>query len=437
MKKNNSVRIGLILIALFISSVSAFGTGVDEAADDQSKPVQIRFAWWGSEGRHDATLAAVDRFMEKYPSIVVKTEPQGWGGFHDKLATQISTGNEPDVFQFANDKYMADYAEAGMLYDISDFIGSIIDTDSIDKGTLGWGSFNGTLYGIPTGMNGQTLLYNKKIFDEAGAAYPEDSWTWDDYEAAGIKIAATGKYAAVDFSTQLDYVSVLIYQMGGVIVDNNLQVVCLKELTKIYEMAERFRAEGIFPPMEETVVHNTQQDNYFVLGEAAMKFDWAATAPMFNTSLVDGNLGSIGIAMMPGSSEKPASVTSLGSMPLLIGRNSEHKEEAATLINFLINDPEAAAILKTVRGVPVSSKARTSLRSNLSEVDAMVFDAVDKLSAISLPAPAKYRVTRGGAANLGTIIQTEGEKVGFGQKTPAEAAADAVEQMQSMIDKAN
>ena len=32
------------------------------------------------------------------------------------------------------------------------------------------------------------LYYNKEIFDEAGVAYPTDSWTWDDLLAAAKKL---------------------------------------------------------------------------------------------------------------------------------------------------------------------------------------------------------------------------------------------------------
>ncbi len=38
-------------------------------------------------------------------------------------------------------------------------------------------SFNGSLYGLPRDMSNVILYYNKDMFDAAGVAYPDDTWT--------------------------------------------------------------------------------------------------------------------------------------------------------------------------------------------------------------------------------------------------------------------
>lgn len=42
-------------------------------------------------------------------------------------------------------------------------------------------------------------------------------------------------------------------------------------------------------------------------------------------------------------------------------QSSKHPEEAATLIDFLINDKDAAKILMTVRGVPAPDSVRETI----------------------------------------------------------------------------
>ena len=34
-------------------------------------------------------------------------------------------------------------------------------------------------FGLPRDLNVVALYYNKAMFDAAGLAYPDDTWTWD------------------------------------------------------------------------------------------------------------------------------------------------------------------------------------------------------------------------------------------------------------------
>ena len=64
------------------------------------------------------------------------------------------------------------------------------------------------------------LVYNKEMFDQAGVAYPDENWTWDDMMDASAKIyAATGKYGYMAYNDeQLGYWN-FVYQNGGYILD--------------------------------------------------------------------------------------------------------------------------------------------------------------------------------------------------------------------------
>ena len=38
------------------------------------EPVTLRFAWWGSDARHEATLAAIERYTELHPNVTIEGE---------------------------------------------------------------------------------------------------------------------------------------------------------------------------------------------------------------------------------------------------------------------------------------------------------------------------------------------------------------------------
>lgn len=66
------------------------------------------------------------------------------------------------------------------------------------------------------------LLYNKELFDAAGVFYPDDTWTWEDMEAASVQInEKTGKYGYMAFShDQIGYWN-FVYQNGGKILNED------------------------------------------------------------------------------------------------------------------------------------------------------------------------------------------------------------------------
>jgi len=76
------------------------------------------------------------------------------------------------------------------------------------------------MYGVPKDKDNIFLVYNKEMFDAAGVAYPDDSWTWDDLVDASQNIHyATGNYGYLAYlDYQLGYWS-YVYQNGGYILN--------------------------------------------------------------------------------------------------------------------------------------------------------------------------------------------------------------------------
>jgi raffinose/stachyose/melibiose transport system substrate-binding protein len=83
---------------------------------------------------------------------------------------------------------MVEYAQAGMLRDITDFVESNL-SDRIGSGALGVYGYDGRYYGAPYDMGAFGIWYNKAIFEEAGVSVPE---TWEELLTAVRDIKAAG-----------------------------------------------------------------------------------------------------------------------------------------------------------------------------------------------------------------------------------------------------
>ena len=131
----------------------------------------------------------------------------------------------PDIYWMHTDQILY-YADFGILADLTDLYDAEdpnFYADHYSEISLSNASgTDGKLYGVPKDKDNVLLVYNKEMFDAAGVAYPDESWTWDDMEAASAQIyQKTGKYGYMAYSDeQLGYWN-FVYQNGGYILDEN------------------------------------------------------------------------------------------------------------------------------------------------------------------------------------------------------------------------
>ena len=125
----------------------------------------------------------------------------------------------------------------------------------------------------------------------------------------------------------------------------------------------------------------------------------------------------------------------LASMPWTLGKSSKHPEEAATLIDFLINDKDAAKILMTVRGVPAPDSVRETIAPLLEGDALLVVDGVNLL--IENTQRIDYEWLVPGSAVIENTIMDEQYATGYGQKTPEEAGAAAYKTILESVNNAN
>src|SRR5690625_3330723 len=172
-----------------------------ETADDDQ--VTLRMTWWGSQSRHDQTQEIIDLFEAEYPHITINAEFTGWDGYFEKMAAAAAGNNLPDIMQQNFGEYLNQYADRGLLADLTPFIeNGTIDLDGVSEVVLDSGTQNGQVLGIPTGTNALTVIYNQTMLEEAGVDIPDPMWTWDDHHAIARQVhEATGEYGTRKFET--------------------------------------------------------------------------------------------------------------------------------------------------------------------------------------------------------------------------------------------
>lgn len=187
-------------------------------------PVTVTWGFWGDPNEVVTHQKVADAFMAANPDISIEIWHQPWGDYFTKLQTLWASGDAsviPDVvFLFP----IPSYAATGVLENLDTYIAdSDYNLSDYWPGLLDSAKFEGSVYGFPRDIGLEVLYYNKDIFDEAGVAYPDDTWTWDDFLAAAEKltvIESSGRVSRYALGMEGGKYQLWVGQNNGAILDD-------------------------------------------------------------------------------------------------------------------------------------------------------------------------------------------------------------------------
>ncbi len=382
-RRRTAVRLAAIT-AVAALSLAACGTAADEepsGGDDGdggetaegAEPVTLRIAWSGSDDRTRRTQEALDLYMERNPHVTVEVEFTTSTNFWDRLTTQVAGGNAPDIIQMSG-QVLAQYATSDVLLDVEPYIGEQVNLDGWEQELLDRQTVDGTLYGVPPGVDGHAILFDATKLAELGIDPPAEDWTWSDYGdlVREIKAAAGDQYwGSEDGGPQYEVLQTFLAQRGKYMFDDGELGFTRDDVAELWGMFGELQAEGVIvPPQVQTEYGANPENSGIVQGYAAMDF---TTSSQF-TNFVGLSPNEVGITTYPfGDDGEPGQVWRAG-LAWSVTRTSAHPEEALKLVDFLVNDPDAAEILLTSRGVPASPAVREQVRELVDETEQKSFD---------------------------------------------------------------
>ncbi|GBF71884.1 hypothetical protein PA598K_00097 [Paenibacillus sp. 598K] len=418
-------------LTLSLITAGCGGAPGDKATTNEGTPsgagesqIELRMTWWGSQTRHELTTRALELFESKHPGIKIKAEYSGWDGYFDKLSTQVAGSNAPDLIQM-DYAFLTDYAKRGALLDLTPYTtnGGLATTD-IDPSMIAAGSIEDKLYAVALGVNAPGVVYNSTVFKELGIPDPGPDWTWDEFSAIAAKIGqekGDGFVGMADNSGVFNIFEIMVRQHGHAMFEDGGLGATKEELTDWFTMWKELRpVQGITSPEATASLTNALETRPLAVGTAAMDFLWSNQITAFKNGMKNQD-DDIRIQVIPHGKDEAKSGEYLKPSLFISGYGkTEHPDEVAMVIDFLVNDPEAAKILGSERGVPVNAKIRETLTDTLSETEKMIFGFIDTVSADASPIDPPYPQ---GFSEIDKSFKTLSEQIAFEQGT-MEAAID-------------
>ncbi len=335
------------------------------AASSAEEDISMRFSWWGSEERHDATLKAIDLYMQDNPGISISAEYGDWSSAYEKLVTQLSSGTAPDIIQI-NFRWYQELYESGSVVDLNT-LSDLIDMSGFDTEFLAdYCSYHDALIGIPAGVSGLSLLYNKDFF--ARHNIPEDTvWTWDNLLETGQRVHEEdpNDYLFVCESGELWQLlfAYVKQHLGKQLIDDDYTINVTPELfSEAFAYARKMADLGVTEPFETATLYtNVSNENpKWISGELGMQLKTIALIARYQELGLD-----YGVTTLPTYDGMLDSGVDIEAGTLYaINADSPYIEEAAEFINWMINDEDAILILGETRGTQPTEKGRNILSEN-------------------------------------------------------------------------
>ncbi len=377
----------IMFLSLALGLLGLTGCSSSDQTSSDGK-VEITYGLW-DKNQLPAIKEIINLFQKKNPNIKVKTELTPYKEYFQKLETAATGGAMPDVL-WMNGPHIVQYAEGNVLLPLSDLVKKDnYGLDNYPKSLVDLYTVEGKVYGIPKDFDTTGFYYNKKIFDEAGVPYPDDTWDWNKLKEVAVKLTNKDKgiwgFASV-LNNQGGYYD-LIWQNGGHIIPKDGKSVGFDQPEAIealkYDIS--FIKEGLSPTQAQMT--ETAPSELFSSGKIAMMFDGPWMVPEYKKN------PDINVTVVPKGKQRAVSIHGLANV---IAANTKHKDAAWKFVQFLGSKEVAEVFAKTGTVIPAYNGTQDAWLQSVPNLNLKAFiDEVD----YSVPLPS--------VKNTGEIWQYE------------------------------
>ncbi|MCX4660191.1 extracellular solute-binding protein [Streptomyces uncialis] len=362
--------IAAIGVAGMLFSVAACGDS-DSGDKKESKGTDTKgktLVVWSMDGSTpDPWKKAVAADFEKKTGSKIKWESQVWNGIQQKITTALSESSPPDVIEIGNTQTPAYAATEGLaeLGDLKTEIGGEW-TEALNKSSI----YNDKQYAVPWYFANRVVLYNKKIWAEAGLK--DTPKTRDDFFKALDTIKEKTKAEPLYMAGQNWYfLDGLIIGKGADLVkkegDKYVSNLSDPKVGEAMELYKKYASYSSAPKDKDEAT--PQQADVFANGKTAMFIGNASEA----TIAVKANAKiekDIGYFTIPGeSAEKPESVF-LGGSNLAVPLRSKNQELAKEFLKIALADEHQIEFSKLMGFTPNKASLLPKVAGSNAGLDA-------------------------------------------------------------------
>ena len=206
--------------------------------------------------------------------------------------------------------------------------------------------YQGSLYGFPRDNDTKVIFYNKRLFDRAGLAYPQENWNWQDFYRLADTLTREHEYQYGVIHAR-DWLPLLFWQNALYLPDDARY--SRKDLINSVQGIEALewfiRLIRRTSPLQQLEVDSYRAVDYFTREKVAMMFGNHALVP----ELIKHQGISWGVAGLPKGKRR---VNKIGGAGYVISEKSRHKAAAWRFVKWLVSQKGQAIFTESGAMVP-------------------------------------------------------------------------------------
>jgi DNA-binding LacI/PurR family transcriptional regulator/ABC-type glycerol-3-phosphate transport system substrate-binding protein len=404
------------------------GSGSTKPKAEETGPVELSVFWWGAQARADITDKVLKLYTQKHPNVTFKQQWQGNAGYYDKLATMAAGGTAPDIFQI-DDNGLTEYTTRGICLDLKPFMGGEIKVDKFPASLKNSGVVKGRVGGIAAAENTPAMFYDKTAVSQLGLPEPTVGMSWQQLVDFGAQVfdASGGKlYGTMDPSADYKALEVWLRQQGKDLYSaDGTFGFAADDLTGWFSFWSDAAGRKATPPAD--LIHNANGGD---VAKQLVETKKGATSFLWSnqlSALQQGTDHQLGLVTYPGD---PKGEWARAAMYWSGYSGTKHATTVASVINFLVNDPDAGKILGAERGLAPNLDVRNAVAPTLKSTDQTSVTFETGLASKFGPTPP---VPPKGHSQVKTLLVTAAESVQYKKATPSAAASTFLTQARAAI----
>ena len=128
-------------------------------------------------------------WMDAHSDVTIKRSYSTWADHNRLVPTWAAGGEMPDII-YVHGSYSFPWNKDGIMVSLEPYYSTDTEfnVDEIIPESKKLYTYEGEMYEMPYDHGPMILGYNKQMFDEAGVAYPDDTWTQADLMETAIKL---------------------------------------------------------------------------------------------------------------------------------------------------------------------------------------------------------------------------------------------------------
>ena len=365
MKRSIRILVVLGLLMAFVMVFTACGSqngpapsaGGNQTTTASGQKVVELTMWqqWGNGHEKEVLDSIIKDFEKENPNIKIN-EIAFKAEDNPKILTSIAGGNPPDILDLQTTAVIGEWAAKGALTPLNEYI----DRDKVDKNKFipaSWNSvtYKDQIYAMPFVAFNEGLLWNKKMFREAGLDPEKPPKTFDEmieFNKRLTKVDADGKITQMGFIPNWPVshlYSSLGWQTGAGFFNAAENKTTVNEPAIVQALQwERKFYNGYNPQKVQNFVSSsgeylTAQD-LFESGKLAICIDGSWVIRFIQENIPE-LAPDIGAAYIPTPANHPEryGTSFIDVNPQIIPKGAKHPDEAWKFIKWETTDPDLAS----------------------------------------------------------------------------------------------